>query len=167
MDYTDHVLIANITTQRLAHFHKARTLKVYLMSSSKKQQSCIENSLGTPWGLHVVCEKIGTGQPQGMVFEGRVPIGLKADQCSVEKQKNNLITTRILRLSGLEEKVNKGGIVDSYKRYIYIHGTNHEQNLGTPVSSGCLQLSNENIQDVFDMIEVGTQLYIERPSKLV
>ena len=72
-----------------------------------------------------------------------------------------------MRLSGLEQKVNKGGNVDSFKRYIYIHGTNHEQNLGTPVSSGCLQLSNESIQDVFDMIEVGTQLYIERPSKLV
>ena len=56
------------------------------MSSSKQPPSCIENSLGTPWGLHKVIEKIGNDEKKGMVFEGRVPIGLTADQCSTENK---------------------------------------------------------------------------------
>ena len=75
-------------------------------------------------------------------------------------QNKNLITTRILRLNGLQEGINRGGDKDSFSRYIYIHGTNHEKRLGHPASSGCLQLSNINILDLFDLVEVGTHLWI-------
>ncbi|MBT5715810.1 MAG: L,D-transpeptidase [Opitutae bacterium] len=132
------------------------------MSSSKQPPSCMENSLGTPWGLHVICEKIGEGQNKGMVFEGRIPIGLIANECSVEKQKRNLITSRILRLDGLELGVNRGGSMDTYKRYVYIHGTNHEENIGSPASSGCLQLSNDDVIEMFGEVSVGTHLYIQQ-----
>ena len=132
------------------------------MSSSKQPPSCIENSLGTPWGLHKVIEKIGNNEKKGMVFEGRVPIGLTADQCSTEKQKSNLITSRILRIDGLEPGVNSGGDVDTFKRYVYIHGTNHEDKIGTPSSSGCLQMTNDDVIELFDNILVGTHLFIGR-----
>ena len=111
--------------------------------------------------MHVVCEKVGDGQRKGMVFEGRVPIGITANQCGIEKQKLNLITSRILRLEGLEEGINRGGEVDTYARYVYIHGTNHEYNIGSPSSSGCLQLSNDDVIDLFDLISVGTHLFIQ------
>ena len=74
------------------------------MSSSRRPQSCKENSLGTPWGLHEICEKIGGGEEMGMVFEGRKPIGLKYSECDEEKRSKNLITTRILRLRGLQSE---------------------------------------------------------------
>ena len=122
----------------------------------------MENSLGTPWGLHVVCEKIGGGQKKGMVFEGRVPIGLVASECSLEKQNRNLITSRILRLDGLEQGINKGKDLDTFKRYVYIHGTNHEENIGSPASSGCLQLSNDNVIELFGEISEGTHLFIQQ-----
>jgi len=131
------------------------------MSSSKRPPSCKENSLGTPNGLHVVCEKIGEGEPLGMVFKGRKPIGLKYKECSEEEREKNLITTRILRLQGLEDGLNKGEGIDTYDRYVYIHGTNHEENLGSPASSGCLQVSNAEAVELHDEIPLGSHLYIK------
>ena len=57
-----------------------------------------------------------------------------------EENEKNLITTRILWLAGLEPGVNAGGAVDTYERYIYIHGTNHEHRLGAPASSECQRI---------------------------
>lgn len=155
------MLLASIDSQQIQHLHMGKLVKGYKMSSSKQPPSCIENSLGTPWGLHRVCEKIGAGYESGTVFEGRVSIGLKAEECSREMQTRNLITSRILRIEGLEEGVNKGGLVDTFKRYVYIHGTNHEQNIGIPASSGCLQMSNQSVIELFDLVNVGTHLYIQ------
>jgi lipoprotein-anchoring transpeptidase ErfK/SrfK len=73
----------------------------------------------------------------------------------------NLITTRILRLRGLEDGVNRGNGIDSYDRYIYIHGTNHEDRIGSPSSSGCLQLANQDVLQLHDLAEEGMHLWIE------
>jgi hypothetical protein len=149
-----------VASQEILHLHNGKSVKSYAMSSSKLRPSCKEGSLGTPWGLHVVCEKIGEGKKTGTVFEGRVSIGLTAEECSLEKRSRNLITSRILRLDGLELGVNRGGELDTYKRYVYIHGTNHEQKIGTPASSGCLQMLNSEIIELFSIIPVGTHLFI-------
>ena len=160
-------LVASIPEQKLCIFVDGTRLKEYVMSSSKNPPSCIEGSLGTPWGLHEVCEKIGDGEQLGMVFEGRESIGLRFWECDEEKRVKNLITTRILRLRGLQEGVNSGGDVDTYDRYVYIHGTNHEDGLGSPSSSGCLQLGNQDVLEVFERVPEGAHLYVslkgERP----
>lgn len=130
------------------------------ISTSKRPPSCEEDSLGTPWGLHVIEEKIGENQPEGMVFKGRVPTGKCYWEYKGEEAETNLITTRILRLRGMEEGLNRGGNCDSWDRYIYIHGTNHEDRIGTPASSGCVQLSNKNMLEVFDLLSEGTKVLI-------
>ena len=109
----------------------------------------------------MVCEKIGDGEPLGMVFKGREPIGLRYDECSAKEREKNLITTRILRLQGLEGGLNKGEGIDTYERYVYVHGTNHEENLGVPASSGCLQVSNEDAIELHDRIPVGSHLFVK------
>ena len=109
----------------------------------------------------MVCEKLGDGEPLGMVFKGRKPIGLRYDECSAKEREKNLITTRILRLQGLEEGLNKGEGIDTYDRYVYLHGTNHEENLGVPASSGCLQVSNEDAIELHDRIPVGSHLFVK------
>ena len=162
---SEHLLLANIDKQQIEHIYQGESLKLYEMSSSKQPPSCIEDSLGTPWGLHNICDKIGGDQPCGMVFEGRLPVGLTASECSREKQRRNLITSRILRLDGLEKEVNRGGVVDTYSRYVYIHGTNHENNLGSPASSGCLQMSNQCIIELFNLICINSHLYIQTDFK--
>ena len=158
---TENALVASIRDQLLIRFHNGKSVKEYRMSSSKRPPSCKENSLGTPDGLHMVCEKIGDGEPLGMVFKGREPIGLRYDECSAKEREKNLITTRILRLQGLEEGLNKGEGIDTYDRYVYLHGTNHEENLGVPASSGCLQVSNEDAIELHDRIPVGSHLFVK------
>ena len=59
--------------------------------------------------------------------------------------------SRILRLKGLEENINLGGDVDSYQRYIYIHGTAHEDKIGEKASHGCIRMLN---QDVIELIDI-------------
>ena len=124
---TDHVLIASLTQQKINHFLHGKSVKDYLMSSSKRKTFLRGGVSRYPSGLHFVCQKIGEGEKLGTVFEGRVSIGMTFSECSEAKKKKNLITTRILRLKGLEEGVNSGGQVDTYDRYIYVHGTNHEE----------------------------------------
>ena len=154
------MLLASIVSQQILFIRNGKSIKNYPISTSKLSPSCLEGSLGTPWGLHQICQKIGGGAEIGTVFEGRVSIGITAEQCSDEKKMKNLITTRILRLDGLENGINKGGNVDTFNRYVYIHGTNHEDKIGTPSSSGCLQMFNSDIVELFEEIKVGAHLYI-------
>ncbi len=157
-------LVASIPEQRLRLFEDGKSLKAYSMSSSKRPPSCQENSLGTPWGLHEVCEKIGLEEPEGMVFKGRVSVGLRYWECDPDEQEKNLITSRILRLRGLEPDVNRGGDRDTFDRMIYLHGTNHEDRIGQPASAGCLQVSNRDALELFERVPVGTHLLIEMES---
>ncbi len=155
-------MVASIPEQRLWLFEQGKSSKSYVMSSSKRKPSCVEDSLGTPWGLHEVCEKIGGEAPVGMVFKGRRPTGERYWEASEQEQGKNLITSRILRLRGLESGLNAGGDRDTYARYVYVHGTNHEDKLGAPASSGCLQLSNADVVELFERVPEGCPLLILR-----
>ena len=131
------------------------------MSTSLRPPSNLKDSLGTPRGLHHIAEKIGAGALPGTVFKGRVNLGRHFNELDEEQNAKNLITTRILWLRGLEPGVNAGGEVDSYGRYIYIHGTNREDRLGTPASSGCVQMNNIEIIGLFDVVRTGDLVWIE------
>ena len=157
---TQDLLIVSIKQQRLYHQKEGKSVKTYVASTSLKPPSCKEDSLGTPWGLHKVCEVIGVGQPLGMVFQGREPIGLPYWDCEEAMQQKNLITSRILRLNGLQEGLNRGGKQDTFNRFVYLHGTNHEDKLGKPASSGCIQLGNQEVVELANKIGIGSHLYI-------
>ena len=45
-------------------------------------------------------------------------------------------------------------------RYIYIHGTNHEDALGQPVSHGCVRMANADMIDLFERLTVGDPVVI-------
>ena len=161
LDETEGVILASIQRQEMFLMVKGKSVKQWVMSSSKRLPSCFQDSLGTPWGLHEVNEKIGDGEPLGMVFEGRKAIGQIYEDCDPAKKAKNLITTRILRLRGLQAGLNSGAGMDSFERYIYVHGTNHENKLGKPSSSGCLQLSNLDVLELYELVCDGTHLWIE------
>lgn len=95
-----------------------------------------------------------------MVFKGRVAQGYTYEEAPEAEQEKNLITTRILRIKGLQPGINLGDPHDSYNRYIYLHGTNHEDRLGHPFSSGCIELSNIDIIDLFNKIQLNTLIWI-------
>ncbi len=142
-------------------FQDCALRKSHVISTSLRPPSNVKDSLGTPRGLHEIAEKIGAGVPPGTVFRGRVSTGWHFTEFDAAAQAKNLITTRILWLRGLEPGVNAGGDVDTYGRYVYIHGTNHEDRLGTPFSGGCIEMNNVEIIGLFDEIRAGDMVWIE------
>jgi len=157
---TDVVLVASIPEQKMYLYNGDEAVKTYVISTSKLPPSCKENSLGTPWGMHQVSEVIGKDEAEGTVFKGRRRTGFSYWEMPSEDQLANLITSRILRLRGLEEDVNLGGNVDTFARFVYIHGTNHEAKLGSPASSGCIQVSNADAIQLAVLVPVGSHLLI-------
>ncbi len=115
-----------------------------------------EGSEQTPRGRHEIRARIGAGQPQGAVFVGRRATG---EVCTAERfaadPERDWILTRILWLRGLEHGRNRGGEVDSMRRWIYIHGTPDEASLGAPASHGCIRMSNADVVELFDRVEPG------------
>ena len=134
--------------------------RVFSISTSKNPPSCLADSYGTPLGLHAMADKIGNGAPLGMVFKGRVATGQHFSEFSADEQQRNLITTRIIRLRGLDPGRNSGEGCDSYARYIYIHGTNHENRIGEPFSGGCVEMLNTEVIELFDAVAEGDLIWI-------
>ena len=141
-------------------------MKSYVISTSLRPPSNVKDSLGTPRGLHEIAEKHGAGQPPGIVFKARVATGKHFSEFPAEEQQRHLITTRILWLGGLEPGHNAGTnptgeVVDTKQRYIYIHGTNHEDLLGTPSSIGCIEMANLGVLELFDQVRAKDLVWIE------
>ena len=158
---TSRLIVVSIARQLLGFYQDGVLTKSYVVSTSLRPPSNVKDSLGTPRGLHEIGEKIGADAAPGIVFKGRVSLGKHFSELDEELQSKNLCTTRILWLSGLEPGVNSGGNVDSRTRYIYIHGTNHEDRLGTPASSGCVQMNNLEIIGLFEQVRTHDQVWIE------
>jgi len=111
----------------------------------------------TPPGWHRIRAAIGRREPRGMVFESRKPTGRVWKGAA---DPGDLILTRVLTLDGLEPGLNRGDGVDSLERYIYLHGTNHEDRLGTPDSHGCVRLGNDDVIDLFAKVAPGDRVVI-------
>lgn len=119
-----------------------------------------KNSEKTPTGLHRISEMFGGSAPSGAIFESRQWTGEVWHKGMPHKE--NMILSRILRLEGLEEGHNRGGTVDSYTRYIYIHGTNQENEVGiSNISHGCILLTNSDMITLFNLVEEGDYVYID------
>ncbi|MEI6861980.1 MAG: L,D-transpeptidase [Verrucomicrobiota bacterium] len=156
----ERLLVVRLGPQTLQFYRAGLLLRSFAISTSRLPPSNVKNSLGTPRGLHEIAERIGAGQPPGMVFKGRVPTGRHFSEFSEAEQAANLITTRILWLRGLDPGVNAGDAVDTYTRYIYLHGTNHEDKIGRPCSAGCVLLRNLEIIELYDEVRTGDLVWI-------
>lgn len=155
------VLLVHLGTQTMQLFRDTGDLvQAWPVSTSRRPPSNQRDSLGTPRGLHHIAERIGAGAPPGIVFKARVSTGRHYREFSAAENEKNLITTRILWLRGLEPGINAGGDVDSHARYIYLHGTNHEDCIGTPASGGCVQLRNLAMIEVFEVVRSGDWVLI-------
>ncbi len=157
----ERLLAVRISTATLQFYRNGALAKSYTVSTSRRPPSNIKHSMGTPQGLHQVAERIGAGQPPGMVFKSRVPTGRHfSEVLERDPDKENLITSRILWLRGLEPGVNRGGDVDTYERYVYVHGTNNESRLGEPLSAGCVLMRNLDIVELYEEVRTGDLVWI-------
>jgi lipoprotein-anchoring transpeptidase ErfK/SrfK len=109
----------------------------------------------TPVGKFTIGEMIGAGAPVGMVFVSREPTGEIASSVSLYDPRD-LVLTRILWLEGLEPHN-----ANTRDRYIYIHGTNHEERIGEPSSHGCVRMRNADMVELFAQVEPGLPVTIE------
>lgn len=152
------IALVNVAKQQMSLYIDTKELVRFPVSTAKKGTGNRENSLQTPLGLHRIREKIGEGAPIRRIFRDRIDTGLDSP---ANDQVENRILTRILRLEGLEDGINRGPGIDTWERYIYIHGTNREDLIGTPFSHGCICMKNKDILKMFAMVEEGTLVVID------
>lgn len=152
----------HLPTQTLTVFRGEDVATTYAISSAEKGVGCMTNSHQTPIGKHEIAECIGKDAPFNSVFVSRKPTGEIYDPyLAAQYPARDWILTRILWLRGLEPGINAGGDVDTYQRYIYIHGCPDECPMGRPMSHGCIRMHNEDVVDLFDRVTVGTPVNIE------
>jgi lipoprotein-anchoring transpeptidase ErfK/SrfK len=151
----------DISLQRLYLVDNSTIISSYPISSSKYGEGSKQNSFKTPLGSHMIKEMIGDQVPKNTIFISRINTQREAkiihDQ---ENSDNDYVTTRIMWLDGLEDGKNKGKGVDSYNRYIYIHGTHEEGLIGQKASHGCIRMFNSDVIELFSVVKKGTKVYI-------
>lgn len=163
-----HIKIS-IKEQTLTLFDGDKQLKHYSISTGKNGSGELMDSECTPCGKHIISEKTGEGAEINSVFVGRVATGeIYQPVLREQHPQRDWILTRILWLSGTEAGRNKGHkdghdeniSVDSHDRYIYLHGAPDDIAMGKPGSRGCVRMRNNEIIELFDLIEVGTEIVI-------
>jgi hypothetical protein len=133
----------------------------YNISTARNGPGEMMDSECTPRGEHIIADKIGAGCAPGTIFIAREPTGeIYKPQLREQSPDRDWILTRILWLKGIEPGKNKGGEVDSYQRYIYIHGSPDDVEIGRPGSRGCIRMHNEDVSKLFDQVKVGTRVLI-------
>ena len=138
------------------------TLARYAVSTGLRGVGEHKGSGCTPRGLHRVRAKVGAGCAPGTVFVGRRPTGeVHSPALAAQHPGRDWILSRILWLAGCERGVNRGGSVDTLRRFIYIHGCPDGSPLGVPASHGCVRMANADVIDLFDRVAVSTLVRIE------
>jgi lipoprotein-anchoring transpeptidase ErfK/SrfK len=141
----------SVRDQRLTLKNGRKKIAAYPISTSRFGVGSEEGSFKTPTGKFRIAEKIGDGMPARTVFESRKPVRATKKML----QDDDLVMTRILWLDGLEERN-----ANTHDRYVYIHGTNHEEQIGTAASHGCVRMKNGDVLELFDRVTEGTPVEI-------
>ena len=142
----------SVRAQELTLKRGRKKLATYPISTSRFGLGSEEGSMKTPTGRFRIEEKIGDGMPSGTVFKSRRPV--KATKKLLREE--DLIMTRILWLDGRDARN-----ANTHERFIYIHGTNHEEKIGEPASHGCIRMRNADLLELFELVKEGTPVVIK------
>ena len=155
-------IVVNLAAQRLTLLCGDAPLLEFGVSTASNGSGERLGSGCTPRGWHVIRARIGAGCPAGTVFVGRRPTGERfSAQLAALHPARDWILTRILWLGGLEPGRNRYGVVDTLRRYIYIHGAPETVPMGRPRSHGCIRMPNDALIELFARVAVGTRVLIE------
>lgn len=151
----------SIPRQRLRLLREGEVLAEYPVATARNGPGELQGSGGTPRGRHVIRAKIGAGEPENAVFVARRPTGeVFSPALAADQPGRDWILTRILWLSGLEKGRNRLGSVDTFRRYVYIHGCPDQDPVGQPISHGCIRMRNRDLLELFDQVAAGTEVEI-------
>lgn len=139
-----------------------KLLRHYRISSAKNGVGQENGSFCTPLGKHIIRAKIGAGQLLNTVFVKRRPTGeIYTPELGAKFPGRDWILTRILWLSGCERGFNRLGSVDTMRRYIYIHGSPDDVEMGKPGSIGCIRMQNNDLLELFGSVQAGIEVEIK------
>jgi len=151
----------SLRRQQLLLYEGERLRVRYPVSTSRHGPGEQTGSLCTPRGRHLVRAMIGAGLAAGAVLVGRRPTGEICSPALVAAHpERDWILSRILWLSGCEPGRNRLGMVDTMRRYIYIHGTPDSEVMGVPFSHGCIRMRNIDVIELFSAVRPGTPVEI-------
>ena len=149
---TRHQVIISVPQQRMAVLDIGVLIATYPVSTSKFAIGDAPGSRATPLGELRIEKKIGGNAPSGTVFKNRRPTG---EILVPDAPGRDPIVTRILWLRGLEAQN-----ANAYDRYIYIHGTPEERNIGKPASYGCIRMRSRDVVQLYDILGWGAKVTI-------
>jgi lipoprotein-anchoring transpeptidase ErfK/SrfK len=141
---TRHRIVVSIPEQKLALLDNGALIATYPISTSKFAIGDSPGSRGTPLGELEIADKIGGGAVSGTVFKDRRPTG---EILVPDAPGRDPIVSRILWLRGLEAQN-----ANAYGRYIYIHGTAEERNVGKRASYGCIRMRSRDVIQLYDIV---------------
>ena len=145
------MIIINISEQSLEYKGKS-----YSISTSINGTGEIEGSYCTPTGKFRIAEKIGANLELGSVLVERKPTGeIYNTNLAKKNPYRDWILTRILWLDGIEVHN-----TNTKNRYIYIHGSPDETQMGVPGSNGCIRMHNYDVIELFESIQSGEYVII-------
>lgn len=151
-------LIVRSADQTAELWDENKILKTYRISTALNGLGCDEGSYCTPKGKLRVASKIGQELPIGGVLRSRIPtdeIWSNDPTNLLSSSNDDLVLTRLLWLEGAEDEN-----ANTFKRYIYLHGTNQEHLLGQPASHGCIRFSNNDIVEIFNALQAGNEVEV-------
>lgn len=153
----------DLAHQTLELVHPSRgVIGSWPVSTASAGPGQAQDSGCTPTGQHYIRARIGAGAPPGTVFIARRPTGeIHSPALARQFPNRDWILTRILWLCGLEKGHNRGPGVDSFRRFIYIHGTPDTEPMGVARSHGCIRMRNGDLVELFDRVSAGTPVVIK------
>ncbi|MDX8381509.1 MAG: L,D-transpeptidase [Ghiorsea sp.] len=149
-----------VSEQKLYHRRKTGVICEYPISTASKGVGNAEGGYQTPLGKHRIRHKIGDGLSPSTFFVARQPTG-EFRQAN-KSLRSDWILGRILWLEGVQTGVNKRGKVDTFSRYIYIHGTDEEEKIGQPASHGCIRMKRDDVVHLFEHVACGEAVLIKQ-----
>lgn len=158
---SDKMIDIDINKQELYLLQGETLIASYSVSTAKNGSGQLNGSECTPLGLHCVESKIGADAEENAVFIGRQETGeIFSEELKENNPERDWILSRILWLSGLESGKNRGGEVDTMRRYIYIHGCPDSDSFAEPSSHGCVKMRNKDILELFNNVDEGMRVLI-------
>ena len=148
-------VVVSVKDQKLGIYSTdGKLAKKYDISTSKFGLGDQKGSNCTPLGKCQIVAKIGHGLPAGAVLKSRRWNG---EVLKPNAPGRDPIVSRILWLKGVEN-TNR----NAFNRFIYIHGTPEEKNLGRPASYGCVRMGMKDVVDLFNTVNVGSNVVITK-----
>ena len=158
----DALITIDLSRQILSCGYQGKALDTFSISSGANGPGEQENSGCTPRGWQEVADVIGLDADINAVFSGREWTGeTYSPLLASQYPSRDWILTRIIRLKGLEPGRNLGAGVDTFFRYIYIHGTPDGEKMGVPKSHGCIRMHNIDVIKLAKWIKSGVKVFVD------